>query len=84
MRGIPLRPRLGQRVVECNTSTGTCLDYYGLAATPAYLHRDLVEVSADDYSVLVQEHDCSMDQARNETLGLNPTECMEGTHIERS
>ena len=73
-------------MVEFDTSAGTCLYYYhsGLAATPAYLHKDLVEVSADDYSVLVQEHDCSMDQARNETLGLNWTEWTEVMYLERS
>ena len=50
IRGISLQSRPGQRVIEFDTSKGTpCSDCCRLAATPAYLQRDPVEVSADNY-----------------------------------
>ena len=66
-----IRPR-----VAFDTTAGTRSEYYGLAA---YLPTctETIDVWAGDNSVLVQEHDCSRDQARNEDLGLNPTEGME-------
>ena len=81
IRETPLWPPLGKQVVEFDTSTGICSEYYGFAATPAHLHRDPDEVSTDNCSVPVQEHNCSREQVRNEALGLNPTECTEVTHV---